>query len=194
MIKLKLKYLRTNKSIIKFILTLAIIGIIVGVIIFITSSNQIKDGVISKLSEIINTITNSKQNNIIYHLIILSIGIILSLTVIGIPIILFYYFYEFASIGYLLASFYKYKGLNGLLFGSIFVIINKILFLILITYFLVNSINYSKRILNNLKGSKSTYIINMLYKGIFVLIITLLNDIILFFIGNKLIGLFISLI
>jgi len=190
---MKFKWIRSNKNSLKFIFFLAVMGLIVGVLLYFKSGTEVKTGIINKLSNLTTTIYSTNQNNIIFHLSVLSILLMLSLIVIGVPLILFYYFYEFVSIGYLLSALFDYKKFSGLLFGSIFVIINKILFLLFLTYFLLNSIRYGKRILKNFKASKSDIIINQLYKGLFVIGLTLLNDIILYFVGNKLLSIFIFL-
>lgn len=192
--RMKNRWINSNKNSFKFIIILAILGIIAGFLLYNRLSDDIKLGINNKLPDLINSITSTNQNNVLYHLGVISILIISSLIIIGLPISLFYYFYEFTSIGYLLAAFIKYKGINGLLFGSIFVLINKLLFLSILSYFIINTINYTKKIINNLKGAKKEQIINELYKSFFTLGLILINDIILYFIGNKLISLFLFLL
>jgi hypothetical protein len=191
---MKFKWLRSNKNNLKFSIVLAIIGIIIGVVLYTKQTNEVKLGITTKLMELAENITTTKQNSILFHLALISILLILSLTAFALPAIIFYYFYEFVSIGYLLSSLVYYKKVSGLLFGSIFVVINKVLFLMVLTYFLINSINYTKRFLTNLKGTKNDIITNQLYKGIFVLSIIFINDIFLHFVGNKLLSIFIFLI
>ena len=191
---MKFKWIRSNKNSIKFILSLAIIAMIIGFTLFHNQSSAVKDGVISKISELSASITDTNQNNILFHLALLSILSILSLIIIGMPLGLSYYFYEFVSIGYLLASLFSYKKFSGILFGGIFIIINKILFLSLLSYFLINTINYTKKYFRSLKTSKKDLIIGFLYKCFFVIIIIFINDIILYFIGNKLCNFFVFLL
>ena len=191
---MKLKWIRSNNSSIKFILSLALIALIIGFIIFQNQSSEIKEGVINKVSELSMTLTNNNQNSIIFHLAILSILTLLSLIIIGLPLSISYYFYEFVSIGYLLASLFEYKKFSGLLFGTIFIIINKLVFIIFFTYFLINVINYTKKYIKNFKVNKKELIINYLYKCFFVIIIVFLNDIILSYIGNKISSVFIFLL
>lgn len=191
---MKFSWIRINKSKIEFVIVLALLGLISGILLYVNQSIEVKEGVISKVTELIKTISTTNQNNILYHVSLLSILIILSLVIIGTPIIMFYYFYEFASIGYVLAAFYQYKKINGILFGSIFIVVNKILFLAILTYFLISSIIYTKKLINNLKRPKNDIIINQLLKGFFILSIIFINDIILYFIGNKIISVFLFMV
>ena len=191
---MKFKWIQNNRNIIRFIVGLAVLGFITGIILYYNSSNEIKASVLNEVSIIINAVSDTKQNNILFHLALLSILLVLSIIVIGLPIIIFYYFYEFVSIGYLLTSLFFYKKISGLLFGSIFILINKILFLLFLSYFIINSIKYSKRVLKGLKMRKSEIIVHHLYKGLFIIILSFINDIILYFIGNKLLSVFLFLI
>ncbi len=187
---MKFKWIRSNISNIKFIVSLGLIALVIGFILFQNESTDIKSGVVSTINELTLNINNTNQNSIIFHLAILSIISLLSLIIIGFPIAVIYYFYEFVSIGYLLSALFEFKKITGLLFGSIFIIINKILFLSVLSYFLINMINYTKKYLKSIKTSKKELIINYLYKCFFVLIIVFINDIILYFIGNKLTNIF----
>lgn len=191
---MKFRWIRNNLSTIKFIVSLAIVSIIIGFILYNNQTPELKKVIIEKVGDLSINITSTNQNNILFHLGLLSILTILSLILIGLPIGLIYYFYEFVSIGYLLSSLFNYKKLNGLLFGSIFVIINKMLFLLLLSYFLINTINYTKKYLKSLKLSKKDLIINYLYKCFFVILIVFLNDIIIYYLGNKITSIFLFLL
>ncbi len=191
---MKWKWICSNKSIIKFMISLAIIAVIIGFIFFQNQSVEVQKGVVDKVSELSTLLVNNNQNNIVFHLAIISVIVLLSLIIIGLPILIIYYLYEFASIGYLLASLFAYKSIKGLLFGMCFIIVNKILFLIILSYFLLNTINYTRKYLKSLKTSKKDLIINYLYKSFFVIILILINDIILYFVGNKIASIFIFLL
>lgn len=191
---MKFRWIRSNLNTIKFIVSLAIVSIIIGFILYNNQTPELKKVIIEKVGDLSINITSTNQNNILFHLGLLSILTILSLILIGLPIGLIYYFYEFVSIGYLLSSLFNYKKLNGLLFGSIFVIINKMLFLLLLSYFLINTINYTKKYLKSLKLSKKDLIINYLYKCFFVILIIFLNDIFIYYLGNKITSIFLFLL
>ena len=116
----KLKYgAINNKKIILFLFSLCIIGILSSSILVTVLSkveqneiiNYIKNyfGTLNKI-DILNTFVNSFINNIIPILFIWIIGI----SIIGVPIIIFIYFYKMFILGFTISSFiltYKIKGL-----------------------------------------------------------------------------------
>ncbi len=98
--------------------------------------------------------------------------------------------YEGVSIGFLLSSFINYSPIKGMLFGTIFIIISKIIYITILIYLLTNTLKYTKNFLKRLKMAKNELIINQVIKISFCTTITLINDIILYFIGNKIITIF----
>lgn len=182
-----MKWTSSNKYIIKFLISLFIIGILIGLYIYIKEPTIIKTGILNEL-ESITTLLSKKQNNIIYHIILLSILILLSIIILGIPLILFYFFYEGVSIGFLLGSLIHYKKISGLLFGIIFIIINKLLIYIALIYILVVSITYSKKIYISFKRKDYKiyeYSFTHLVKLFFIFIIIIISDIFIYFFANK---------
>lgn len=193
-IYLKLRWTSNNFSILKFIFFLFIIGFFIGIYVYLNQIDIVKESVVTELNNLNTYILNSKQNNFIFHIILLCILMVASISCIGLPLILFYLFYEGISAGFLLASLYGFKKLSGITFGIFYLSVTKILYLFLITYLVIVSIRYAKEILINLKNNKKDLIINQLIKCFFVLIMVLLNDVFLYFLGNKIIKLFITLI
>ena len=191
---MKYKWIRSNIYSIKFIISFALIALIIGFVLFNNESNVIKDGVLNSIKDLDINIINSRENVFLIHLGLVSIFIVLSIIVIGMPIFLIYYFYEFVSIGYLLSVFFSYKKFNGLLFGVVFTCINKMLFLVILSYFLINMINYTRKYINSIKLNKNDLIINYLYKCFFVILLVIINDLFLYFLGNKLTSIFLFLI
>lgn len=187
---MKFEYLYTNKKNIKFIILLAFLGFLSGIVLFNMQNINFQNTIINKISELPQVLNNTRQNNILFHLSILSIISLLSILLIGLPVIVGYYFYEFLSLGFFLRALYAYKKIKGLLFGSIFIIFNKILFLIVLSYMLLSIINYSKRFIKDFKVSKNSLIVNHLYKLFFCIVTVLLIDAILYFFGNKLLLIF----
>lgn len=173
---------------------LLIIGILVGTYIYLIQNKTTKNAINLELSTLSKNMVSTKQNTILTHFIIMSITIILSLTIISLPIVLFYYFYEGISIGFLITAFIKYKKGLGLLYSTWFCLITKGVYLLIFTYFLVQSLNYSKKIIQNIKNDKKEIIYRQIIKCAFTLGICLINDLLLYFIGNKLTSLFVFLL
>lgn len=187
---MKFKWLKSNRSIIKFLLMLFITSILVGIYLYLSKEKLIRESINTKLIKMINNLDITRQNNILNHLLIMIVLSVLSLTIIGLPIIIIYFLYEGISIGFLLSSFINYSPIKGMLFGTIFIIISKIIYITILIYLLTNTLKYTKNFLKRLKTTKNELIINQVIKISFCITITLINDIILYFIGNKLITIF----
>ncbi|MCI6764151.1 stage II sporulation protein M [bacterium] len=187
---MKFKWLKSNRSIIKFLLMLFITSILVGIYLYLSKEKLIRESINTELIKMINNLDITRQNNILNHLLIMIVLSVLSLTIIGLPIILIYFLYEGVSIGFLLSSFINYSPIKGMLFGTIFIIISKIIYITILIYLLTNTLKYTKNFLKRLKMAKNELIINQVIKISFCTTITLINDIILYFIGNKIITIF----
>lgn len=187
---MKFKWLKSNRSIIKFLLMLFITSILVGIYLYLSKEKLIRESINTELIKMINNLDITRQNNILNHLLIMIVLSVLSLTIIGLPIILIYFLYEGVSIGFLLSSFINYSPIKGMLFGTIFIIISKIIYITILIYLLTNTLKYTKNFLKQLKMAKNELIINQVIKISFCTTITLINDIILYFIGNKIITIF----
>ena len=111
--------LKDNSStfLIKFLFGLLVIAFLFGIYIFLNLDTNVKEGIITSLSDIKTSILEP-QNFIINHIIILCVLFVLSLSVFGSILVIFYNFYEIASLGFFIASMIKYKGIYGLLFGT----------------------------------------------------------------------------
>ena len=187
---MKFKWLKSNRSIIRFLLMLFITSILVGIYLYLSKEKLIRESINTELIKMINNLDITRQNNILNHLLIMIVLSVLSLTIIGLPIILIYFLYEGVSIGFLLSSFINYSPIKGMLFGTIFIIISKIIYITILIYLLTNTLKYTKNFLKRLKTAKNELIINQVIKISFCTTITLINDIILYFIGNKIITIF----
>lgn len=187
---MKFKWLKSNRSIIKFLLMLFITSILVGIYLYLSKEKLIRESINTELIKMINNLDITRQNNILNHLLIMIVLSVLSLTIIGLPVILIYFLYEGVSIGFLLSSFINYSPIKGMLFGTIFIIISKIIYITILIYLLTNTLKYTKNFLKRLKTTKNEQIINQVIKISFCITITLINDIILYFIGNKIITIF----
>lgn len=194
---MKLKWTSNNKLLLRFLISLFILGILIGLYIYIIQPDLTKSSIISELSNLNNTLNASKQNNFIFHLIILSVFAILSLFVIGIPVMLFYLFYEGISIGFLIASFIHYKKLSGFIYSVVFILVNKAVFYLVLIYLLVNALKFSKKLYKALK-SKDYKVYELVFlqliKNGFVFIIIIIFDIFIYFFGNKILAYFLFLL
>lgn len=186
--------IKRNSKVVKFVVTLIIIGLLSGIILYLNLNTETKESIINTITELNNNLSLSKQNNIIYHLLIISIFILLSLTIILYPLTYFYLFYEVLSFGFVLALYTRLNGIGGLLYSVIYFILNKALFLLILIYLNIVSFKLIKRILNSIL-KKDNISVRELYQNFFLKIIIsggamLIFDVIIYFLGNKILSLF----
>jgi len=193
----KFKWTSSNKYLIKFIVSLFIIGIVFGFIFYSRETNVIKTDIINELSNLKDYLPITRQNNFLYHIILLSILGILSLIVAGFPLLLFYFFYEAVSFGFLLGALFHMNTFEGLLFGVIFALVYKLFLYLALMYLIISSFHYSKKIIILIKNKDyriSDYIANHLFKIVFIFLAVLLTDLIIYFFGNKIVSYFLFLL
>jgi len=194
---MKFKWTSSHIFIIKFLLSLFVVGLVIGIYTYYNQPDLVRDSINNELEVISEVITATRPNNFIRHIIIFSVMMLASLTVIGLPLIIFYFFYEAVSAGFLLASFFNLNGMQGLFFGLIFNVINKIFIYLALMYLILFSINYVKRVIVSIKNKDSKiyeYITHQIIKNIFIIFSILVSDLIIFFLANIIIGYFLFLL
>lgn len=189
-----------NKKGINFLSIISIIGFIFGSIFLLIITNSDKTLVKEYISNFIKTTNNIKYipiliNNLSSNLLFILIVWILGISIIGIPINIFYLFFKSFTIGFTLTSFiltYKFK---GLLLGFFYLIphnLINILTYIVLTYY---SINFSFKLIYiifkkeniNIKPVINRYFKILLFSVIIIFITSLYESFILPNIFNKII-------
>ena len=182
-----------NKKIYLFLGIIFAIGSVLGIIFLIYLDEASKDIIFLNINEWIQGIKGANINNIIPHVLILSSLFLLSLFIIGIPLVLFFVFYNGFSIGFALMSLIEIFGIKGLLYGIIYIIITKGIYLFFLIIIVVSLLKISlimlKRLFNKEKINKEN--LNLLIKRILICIaIIFISDIILYFGASHLITIF----
>ncbi len=181
-----------------FIITLLVLGILFGIIYFSMQSDVNKSLITQKMLGLENTIKTSSQNMILPHLIIIIALVFLSYSIIGVPLILFYLFYECTSIGFLLAAFYNSFKFKGILFGLIYTFICKLIFILCLIYISYIALKITKKLLRILifKENDSLYahLKNLFLKLGIALGVIIIYDLFLYFFANKILTLFLGLL
>jgi len=194
---MKIYWTSYNIKIIKFLITLLLFGIVIGFIIYHQQSTTIKTGIMHELSLIGDSISKSRNNNLVHHFLLFSVIMVLSLVVIGFPLVLFYYFYEGVSLGFLLAGLWHYQKFKGLIFGLVFIIVNKLVLFVVLIYLILVSIKYSVKIILTIKNRDSCLrinLLNQLFRLLFTFVVILIYDLFLYFGGNKILSYFLFLL
>lgn len=177
------KLLKSNKKYLTFVVTIIGIGLLFGVIYYHFLESSVQENIILTLSNF----TNFEYNAILKDLIIMSLTLVLSFIVIGTPLSIFYLFYESFSIGFLINIFFAAYKLKGLLYIILYLIINKLLTIILIIFFIRKIINISRLIIGLIIYKNDNIIKNKLIinfkNSLYIIIFTLIINSILYFIS-----------
>ncbi len=178
-----------NKKYLIFLSIIFIIGIASGIIYLNILNGDAKNIIMTSINNFLLNTQSIKINYLLIHLLIISFLIITSLLVIGLPISLFYLFYNGFLLGFIISCITTIKGFKGFLYSLIYIFITKgvyLFFLFLLVLFLTKlSLTILKK--NNLKKER---IFNLSKKSLICLIIVFVNDLILYFWGNQIINIF----
>ena len=177
------KLLKSNKKYFLCVLVIIGVGILAGFIYYNLLINDVK-------LNIIDTLKNYPKftyNAILKDLIFMSIIIVLSFIIIGMPLGIFYLFYESLAMGFIMQIFLVTFKFKGFLFALLYLIINKLIPLILIIFFLRKIINISRYVIGLLIYKNDVNIKNKIFlnfkNSLYILTITLVINIILYFVS-----------
>ena len=182
-----------NKKFYLFLSIIFVIGLILGVIFLIYLDEASKDILFLNINEWLQGISDFNINNIVLHIIILSSMFLLSIFLMGIPFVLFFAFYNGFSVGFTVTSLTSIFGIKGLLYGIIYVIITKGIYLFFLSIIIVSLLRVSLIILKSIFNKENIdkeKLALLLKKNLICIAIILINDIILYFWGTNLITIF----
>ena len=181
-----------SKKMYVFMLVILIIGIITGIVFVIMLDEATKEILFLNINEFLQNFSNANINSGLMHLVILSSLLILSIFLVGGPLLIFYMFYNGFSIGFVVSSITYIFGIKGMLYGSIYILISRLVYIIVLIIFNVNLFKIIKCNIDSLVYKKSNKeSLSVFYKRSIVFIgIILINDVILYFGGGKLVNLF----
>lgn len=181
-----------SKKMYVFMLIILIIGIITGIVFVIMLDEATKEILFLNINEFLQNFNNTNINSGLMHLVILSSLLILSIFLVGGPLLIFYMFYNGFSIGFVVSSITYIFGIKGMLYGSIYILISRLVYIIMLIIFNVNLFKIIKCNIDSLVYKKSNKeSLSVFYKRSIVFIgIILINDVILYFGGGKLVNLF----
>ncbi len=134
------RILSKNRNYLVFVIAIIAIGILAGIIYF----HFLDEDTLNNLLTTLNNYNVIKYNGILKYLTIMSLLLISSFFVIGIPFSLFYLFYESLSFGFLINAFYMAFKIKGLLYILIYLMVNKLLVFILLIIFVKKCIRIGR--------------------------------------------------
>lgn len=181
-----------SKKLYLFMSIVLFIGIITGVVFVIMLDEATKEILFLNINNFLQSFDASNISILVQHLVILSTLLILSIFLIGGPLVIFFMFYNGFTIGFIISSITCIFGIKGMLFGVLYVIISKLVFVVLFIIFSVNLFKIVKCVIDYLvykKSNKESLVMFMKRSIVFIGII-MISDIILYFGGVKLINIF----
>lgn len=177
------KLIMKHKNYLLFVVIVIAIGILIGILYYQFLNHSIKDSIITTLK----TYQSFNYNNALKDLIVMSLLLITSFFVIGLPLGIFYLFYEGISLGFLLNIFYVTYKFKGIIYFLIYFLVNKLLILILLIFFVKRIINISRYTIGYLvyrhDNAIKEKIFNNFKKSLYTIMIVLVINIILYFLS-----------
>lgn len=174
--------IRRDKKYLFFILCVIGLGLISGILYYNFLDDVVKESIVTSL----NNFNSFQYNFILKDLIIMSLLIVLSFFVIGLPLSVLYLFYEGFSISFLISIFFATFKIKGLLYIIIYILINKVLTLILLVIFIRKIINISRFIVGFILYKKETILLDKIVinfkNAIYIILFVLILNILLYFI------------
>ena len=150
-----------SKKMYVFMLVILIIGIITGIVFVIMLDEATKEILFLNINEFLQNFSNTNINSGLMHLVILSSLLILSIFLVGGPLLIFYMFYNGFSIGFVVSSITYIFGIKGMLYGSIYILISRLVYIIVLIIFNVNLFKIIKCNIDSLvykKSNKESYL------------------------------------
>ena len=181
-----------SKKLYLFMSIVLAIGIITGVVFVIMLDEATKEILFLNINNFLQSLGTNNISILVQHLVILSTLLILSIFLIGGPLVIFFMFYNGFTIGFIISSITCIFGIKGILFGVLYVIISKLVFVVLFIIFSVNLFKIVKCVIDYLvykKRNKESLVMFMKRSIVFIGII-MISDVILYFGGAKLINIF----
>lgn len=184
--------LKNNKKFIKIILLLLLIGFFIGFLLSKKLESEVVIEEIKSIESYLNTNRINFLSNHILTLIILSISSIFIIGLIFFPISIIYEGICLYFNTYIFTQVFNFK---GLLYSIIYNTLTKGIYLLLLIIIFKKIIILIKRMLaKNNQNEKKTLILKSLKQISICTFLIILNDILIFLIGNKILSIFLFMI
>ncbi len=177
---------KNNQQVLKFLGLIALLGLLIG---FLISKKLDNTGLIADLKNLDTYLNGNHLNFILLHFITISVLLTCSLTGIGLIMFPLFFLFESVSLSYNVFIFMQVYHFKGLIFSLFFSIITKTVFLILLISIFKKIIFIFRNIIKTFT-SKEEDIKYSIFKNVKTILLyflfIIINDILLYFIGSKL--------
>ncbi len=177
--------LKRHKNLFLFITILFLFGFATGILFYFKQEPSIKETILLSMTNLFqeNIFT---IKNIFYHFIILLLICSTLFCFVGLPFLVFYIFFEGISIGFILPIFFSLYKINAIWYFLIYFLLVKFIFLFFLFLLFVKSVHYIKSYIICLKNKSYDFIKNLKFIFVFIILV-LINDVFIYFLGNRLI-------
>ena len=181
-------YFRRRKELIIVLAILFVMGFLIGAFLGFTNLEVLKDHVLFFASHIIDY----RYTLLFAHFTFLSLGVVLSLVGIGIPILFSLFFLEALSLGLLISLFFSLYFFKGLVFAFLFFLTLKGFYVLALFFLISKCLKMTPRVLfQSLNNKENDLKCKKLFLSCFVLIFfDFFFDFFLSIFGSKFIHLF----
>lgn len=171
---------KLNKRFILFFAGISLIGLISGSIFMTILSKQDQTLVKNYVENFMSGVNQNKlnylvalQNTVTSHGAITSIIWLLGISIIGIPIVIFFYFTKSFMIGFSVASFVLQYHAKGILYAIVYIFPHHLLNIIAYTALAIYSVKFSLYLLDSLIHKKTIHLKNIVnqYLGILMIVV-----------------------
>lgn len=179
-----------NKKLILIMGILLLIGVGVGVIFVLMLDEATREILFLNINEMIQNLGSNHINNILSDFVALSCLLVLAVFVIGIPLDIFYLFYNGFSIGFVVSSLTIIFGIKGLLYGTFYILITRGLYIFLLLIYNTTILKISRLMIDKFINKESIESISMLIKkALLIILLIIFIDIFVYFLGVKILDL-----
>ncbi len=194
---IKISY-KNNCKVFNIIFFIISISITLGLIISLSIDKELLNNIYNYYIEYINSYNSNTLNIFLYPIITYISIFIISLTIVGFFTPFLAIFIENMSIGFILGILFQKSMLKGLLFGIIYFIITKCIYILILIYLTINIYKFIKTLLSSLKYKNNESIYNLyskiLIKLLFCIITISITNLLNIFIVPQILKLFIFLL
>lgn len=183
-----------KKKYLFFLSIVLIIGFVCGIFFLNGIEESSCEIVLNNINNWVMTIKDIHVNNILSHLLLLSLFIVISPFCIGMPLFIFYIFYNGFSLSFAISSLSRIFGFKGILYGFIYVFLTKGIYIFLLLFFTIFLLKIGEksflRLIHKENRNIKEQIILLFKKCLLLLFLIFINDIFLYFFGGKLLNIF----
>ncbi len=177
--------LKRYKSLFLFIFILFLFGVVTGFLFYFKQDSAIRSSIPSSLDGLFQTNVFA-FSTIFYHFVLLLFIAASLFCFIGLPLLILYIFFEGIGIGFLIPVFFSLYKVNAIWYFSVYFLCIKFIYFFLLLFLFCKFFNFLKYYVICIRKKSYDFLANLKYIILFLIII-LLNDCMVYFVGNRMV-------